>query len=64
MQLQIRNPDGTAVGASKASGAQGTLVAAVALNSATMRYAANDYATGAIGAGNVASAVTYSVAYN
>ena len=64
VQIQIRNSDGSVVDASKASGTQGTTVVAVASNTATMRYAANYYATGVAGAGNVASAVTYSVVYN
>ena len=64
VQIQIRNSDGTVVDASKASGAQNASMATVASNAATMRYAANYYATGATTAGSVVSAVTYSVVYN
>ena len=64
VQIQIRNSDGTVVDASKASTFQGAAAATVASNAATMRYAANYYATGATTAGSVVSAVTYSVVYN
>ena len=64
VQLQIRNPVGTVVGASKASGAQNALMVTVASHASTMRYAANYYAACATAAGSVVSAVTYSVVYN
>ena len=63
VQLHLTNSDGTSIVAGAPVASQNSKPVALATGAATLRYAAEYYATGASTAGTANSSITYSIAY-
>lgn len=63
VQIHLTNADGSSIVAGAPAATQNSKTAALATGAATLRYAAEYYATGASTAGTANSSVTYSIVY-